>query len=123
MEMETEVNLPFGKIYPVEPVFYDCSAQQMQQEGNCLIIKTVTTALVTKDTIYTPSLFQSCMNPEVVKAIPLEFEIYEKEKKIIIKQQESDIEICYDSERVSTRLWRGNLPKRGCENCTGCGRC
>ncbi len=123
MKKYTKIDFPFGKIFPAEQTFYDCSGQTICQYGEIWKIDTVTTALVTDRKEYTPKLLQSCMNPEIITVIPLHLEIDTIQKKILIVQQNTKEEVYYEKEQVFTRLWQGSLLKRGCENCKGCGRC
>ena len=71
--------------------------------------------------ILSPSVYQSCMEPDKITVYPLEIECIGE--KMIFRDHYHTQEWSRSQPPVQIRSWYPHLKKGGCFPCTNCGRC
>lgn len=108
--------------YVIPPQF-KCAKMPVILSNNDDSVKIVTIdqSVSVGENVYSPVIYQSCMNPEDIIIYPLE--IIQHGNMIIFKDHYHSGKWLLNQEKVQIKAWYPKLKRQGCEPCSNCGRC
>ena len=120
---------PIGRICVGTALPYPCAQKPaVQYNSDGTLVKIITASsqlkLLEKDveSIFAPSLYQNCMEPEKIEILPLTLEFL-PQNRLQISTRYTKKEVDIDTCRFSTADWQAAFHTTDCVHCTNCGRC
>lgn len=114
-----------------ENLNYQCIPEPgkvMDQTGRMIEIVTAQSQLCVSNKqddfkeIWSPTFYQNCMKPEIIKIYSLSICILNENKlKLKTKYRESVINL--EENVIEVTAWKPGFKKNDCSHCTNCGRC